>query len=783
MSPSDFVSRGQALVEAGQYQEAVKVCRLGLLGRPTAVDGRVVLGLALLALKRYDEVLAEMRVALEMESGNASAHMLKGEALLRKGDAYAASDALMRARSLAPGDPQIAKLASEADAAISAGGGRRGGMGFGDFGDSMTKHYPTHRGTAPGEPGSKGFTKPTLAGVRAPQPAPSLDIGDKSGTVEIDPELEGVEVGRAYDLDDDVADPPPPRAATEDVADADVVEVEARELRLRGKSFAPPPNDYHDEQATIAERPQAGAARGRGLGPLDETPQPEPLRPSSKSPAPRASSPARSAKSPTPKAAKDLDPALARSAAAIDDLFPDEEPAPARGPGPAKPKPVARDSDMDMIRAGLSSGIRAATPSAAAPPPAGRPESTGVLVERGAPPRKSGTEIVKTPKPQLAPPKAAPRSRIQTIAWSAIAAIVLGGGVLAGFTIRSIRLEGQLSTARTEAGTSSHADTWNGWQDARDWYAGIVDVHDDAASRAAVLRARAVLAADFGDDVAGARFALQGGDASGETDTQIATAYMALLDGDAAAAQAAATSARSAAGAAVGDYLLGRAALTAQRWTDAAQSLAESIKADARPSAYVALAEAEAGRGRYAEATAACDKALALVPDHPRALIERARIAAASGAPPAVLAEAIAGLDKVATEASSQAPKRGVGPLEVALAALARAEVEHARGDDAAARRALERATASAGDDLRVSDGVIALHLALGDEARAVELAQRAAKTWPKSPGPRVALAAAALAGGDAAKALEALGKAGDLTDRPFALALRGRAHLAAGEL
>jgi hypothetical protein len=69
VSQSDFVTRGQALVSSGQYQEAVKVCRLGLLGRPTTVEGRVVLGQALLALKRYDEVLAEMRVALELDHG------------------------------------------------------------------------------------------------------------------------------------------------------------------------------------------------------------------------------------------------------------------------------------------------------------------------------------------------------------------------------------------------------------------------------------------------------------------------------------------------------------------------------------------------------------------------------------------------------------------------------------------------------------------------------------------------------------------------------------------
>ena len=102
MSQSDFVSRGQALVAAGQFQEAVKVCRLGLLGRPTTVEGRVVLGQALLALKRYDEVLAEMRVALELDHSSVPAQVLKGEALLRKGDTAAAVETLHALASSRP---------------------------------------------------------------------------------------------------------------------------------------------------------------------------------------------------------------------------------------------------------------------------------------------------------------------------------------------------------------------------------------------------------------------------------------------------------------------------------------------------------------------------------------------------------------------------------------------------------------------------------------------------------------------------------------------------------
>lgn len=115
MSQSDFVQRGMLLVERGQYQEAVKTCRLGLLGRPGAIDGRIVLGRALLALGRYDEVLTEMRVAIDAMPSFALAHMLRGEALLGKGDVVTARASLRLAAVLAPGDPEIASKVRDAE--------------------------------------------------------------------------------------------------------------------------------------------------------------------------------------------------------------------------------------------------------------------------------------------------------------------------------------------------------------------------------------------------------------------------------------------------------------------------------------------------------------------------------------------------------------------------------------------------------------------------------------------------------------------------------------------
>lgn len=158
VSQSDFVSRGQALVAAGQFQEAVKVCRMGLLGRPATIDGRIVLGRALHALERYDEVIAEMRVALDLDPESVAAQVLTAEALLRKGDAAAGMEALHRAQHLAPRDPSVHRLLEETGQRASSAG------------DEVTTERP-------------------------PVPvAPEAVAGEASGIIEVDPEIEGVEI-------------------------------------------------------------------------------------------------------------------------------------------------------------------------------------------------------------------------------------------------------------------------------------------------------------------------------------------------------------------------------------------------------------------------------------------------------------------------------------------------------------------------------------------------------------------------------------------------------------
>ena len=114
-SPGDFVERGKVLIVRQQFNEAVKVCRLGLLVNPTSVEGRLVLGMALMALGRHDEVLAEMRAALQVEPDNPMAHLLKGEALFNKKDFDQAQEVLLHAQDLDPLNDKVNTLLDDID--------------------------------------------------------------------------------------------------------------------------------------------------------------------------------------------------------------------------------------------------------------------------------------------------------------------------------------------------------------------------------------------------------------------------------------------------------------------------------------------------------------------------------------------------------------------------------------------------------------------------------------------------------------------------------------------
>jgi tetratricopeptide (TPR) repeat protein len=149
--PLEFVQRGKVAIVKRQYAEAVKICRLGLLGQPTLLEGRLVLGMALTALKRWDEVLGEMRIALETDPDNALAWLLKGEALVGKRDFVQAQAALERAKALDPSDTKADSLLTHIRRAQAAGFGNVHAE------PTNTKEYPARLGETVREEITAGY--------------------------------------------------------------------------------------------------------------------------------------------------------------------------------------------------------------------------------------------------------------------------------------------------------------------------------------------------------------------------------------------------------------------------------------------------------------------------------------------------------------------------------------------------------------------------------------------------------------------------------------------------
>lgn len=194
MSTHEFVKSGRELLARGDFQEAVKVCRRGLLAHPAAVDGRLVLGRALMALRRYGEAVSEMRVVLDGDARHVAALALKGEALLLKGDVGKAFQDLKQAHDLAPGDVAVAALFRRAESQAAASGD----LDFDDDDPSAgkTQHYPLNQmpGTIGASLGEIDAGPPTIplktraaartTGTQAAEDSPGSDeIYLEAGTV------------------------------------------------------------------------------------------------------------------------------------------------------------------------------------------------------------------------------------------------------------------------------------------------------------------------------------------------------------------------------------------------------------------------------------------------------------------------------------------------------------------------------------------------------------------------------------------------------------------------
>ncbi len=111
----ELTEKAKLLIAERRYQEAVRACRRALLSQPDEFDVRLLLGEALLALERYDEVRVEMMALARKNPKRAEIHRVLGEAYLRDGRPNQATEALRRALELDPNDEIARELLGEAD--------------------------------------------------------------------------------------------------------------------------------------------------------------------------------------------------------------------------------------------------------------------------------------------------------------------------------------------------------------------------------------------------------------------------------------------------------------------------------------------------------------------------------------------------------------------------------------------------------------------------------------------------------------------------------------------
>jgi tetratricopeptide (TPR) repeat protein len=744
VSTSDFVRRGLVFLEARQYLDAVKVCRLGLLGAPTELTGRIVLGRALMELGRHDEVLAEMRAVLEIDREHVAALTLRGAALLAGGDAVAALEMLSRAGALDPHSDDIERLRLEAQERAE-----KGGLGYVDLGDSVTKHYP---GYAAGASRDSATTisqpvpiasRPTVPLHGSSSEAATRPVQrDSSSTIEIDPEIDGVEF-----RDDTVARgqaPAQPVASSDfgtvDLSPADLL---ADSVDVRPISVTNVPSRIHQESTVITTGRPAAVARDV---PTVDTP---------------------------------LSDAQVRSAAALEQLFPESGRTPPTGLGMTghtrDGDAAARESRNAAAKLDLGKGQRAGHPAVAF----ARPPDTLRLEPQVREESRMSEPAARTTG----------SGRNQLLLLVALGILFVVTGVVVGLYIRKVRLERQLAVVLADAEAQAETDTLVGWSRRVTLLEEVARVQPDAAAFARVFRARAAMAAEFSHGLpealaSAARFP----EDERLLDVVIARAYLTVATGDRQRAEAVAPElAQLVAGSNQARYLLGRIAMLEEHWPQAIEHLTAAAQQDARPAYLIALARAESRRHHWGDALVLMDKILGRVPDHPGALIVRAKILAASGRirrDPSDTA-VVSGLEQLLAESGRPLAQqaRGVSTRMATDAGLALAQVQLERGDRQGAQLALERARQGQAADPDLIEEVVVALVAMGHFPRAEDEARRGLAAWPSCVALRVALARAQFTAGRVQEALSTLQAASTLEGQADGLALRGQILLASGDI
>ena len=828
----DFVQRGKVSIVRRQYAEAVKICRLGLLGQPSLLEGRLVLGMALTALGRWDEVLAEMRVALETDANSPLAWLLKGEALVGKGDYQQAEATLLRAKELDPSNSKADQLLAEIATARAAG---FEGL---PAEPTDTKVYPAK---------VSGGTDPELGNVVKPMP---MDRGSLVVVPDEDPSVE-------YNDDATEVDPDPSNrhrvkpadkpasvlvdfGESEDTVEDSQINTETflnPGSRKDDSSYEGPARDDYAEHArprisSSHSGPTSAAKKSAGGG-FDSD---EPSEDSTMTPAEilRARKPLRGG--PLRRAVDDLpmEPSeLSEPSIILDSqdimMDPSREGFP-RGFAPTFDSEDGEDEQTRQRRqrqvdehAGTvpetpepvlqrQRPVRAFDPLPRAPQPTFPRNSNEMPTEMGrdgtnearhiygdgdgqANPYGGGEDmpgVVRVPV-RRPPPRATlfvrndplpfgERSRRGVALLLTALVAVIAVGVASGLLVREWRMRARVAKRHELARQKLASGNYPGFQAAELLYRQILAERDDPQARALRARVLAQMAFEFGDssELAQRAVASLSDDPAapcadrraGCQDAAEARVYLAMAKGELDRAARLAQALRRKIPDAASAYLVGRAELLLERPDSATDALRSAADGDVHNPLWLhGLGLAEAAAHRDDRAIEAYRRALGDNANHIATIVDRALLQVSRGVDRDAARGALEGVvGKLVGDSS---------PGQLARAFLGLAELELQKGDVTAARRDLAQAAAKRRD----GDALLSEELSQAfADAYMLDEAEREAKRAVAAAGrltPRLTLAEVALRRAQPLKALAVIEEAG--TSRPEALVMRALASLMLG--
>ncbi|MBI4510934.1 MAG: tetratricopeptide repeat protein [Deltaproteobacteria bacterium] len=395
----------------------------------------------------------------------------------------------------------------------------------------------------------------------------------------------------------------------------------------------------------------------------------------------------------------------------------------------------------------------------------------------GSLPSKSPTPTSIPTRPTIQRPTG---RRVSVRALGGLSVLAVAAGLLVGLLLREARFGTKRRQILALAASAASEQAAPGLARAEALYRAVLEHGHDEKAAAALARAAAARALDFGGSRKAAEALVAALGQSKFRDAAVARLLVVLIRGVAPHAQELAEelAMRFPRDAEV-LYLLGRAQLLDERFEEGVATLARAESFGGGPLVLLHLASALADLGRWDEAWKRIDEACMRFPTHLGAWIERAHIMGLGGAPPLadddLFAEAHERLrDLVATgEASGQENAR--------WGKLALAELLLSNGHGREAGATLQGLHAAAGD-ARFSLSLIGALLGSGELSRAQSEARLLVSELPTMGRPLLALAQVLLAEARPGEALAAVGKSGRARKLALARLVAARALVATSQ-